>query len=512
MTNADQISTKARPLAFYAFDETIFEVCWHEPPAAAGHVPEVLVQDVWRLLQFQTTNLRTTDGRSVEIFDPGRLNRDSGPDFLNARLRIDGIEASGPVEIHTASTLWYDHGHHTDAAYAGVALHVTLEHDLWTGRVRTSTGRTLPEIVLAPLLHAPVRTLLYNYHARSQSTLPCAGRWSTVDPGIIRTWIEQLATDRLEEKVRLLESRYLERPDLDQLLYELVLTGLGFSKNAVPMLELAHRLPLRLLHQLDSVEEVQAAMLGTAGLLPPPHELHDLDRKGIDFVMLLRDHYARFEQQTGIPQMNPLAWQFFRLRPSNFPTIRVAQAAALVCRSEKGPLSPVGNMVLREALAAQNKRSALESSFRVDPGEFWHEHVRLDRRARRGFPLIGSQRVHALLLNAIAPVLRLRATQEADENLASDVTAVLRLIPPEDDEVTRMFAVIGAAPTSGLTAQGLHHLYRKYCREGRCLSCDVGRAIFGRSATVRSDPGRDRSSPARTGNAETVSVSKGTGR
>src|SRR5690606_5587030 len=114
--------------------------------------------------------------------------------------------------------------------------HVSLEHDLWTGRVKTSTGRLLPEIVLAPLLHAPVRTLLYNYHARSQSTLPCAGRWSSVEPELIARWIDQLASVRLREKVRLLESRYLERPNLDQLLYELVLTGLGYAKNSLPML------------------------------------------------------------------------------------------------------------------------------------------------------------------------------------------------------------------------------------------------------------------------------------
>lgn len=484
---SDRTSARKKPLSFYAFDETIFEVCWHEPPAAAGHVPEALVQDVWRLLQFRTGDLKTTDGRSVEIFDPGRLNRDSGPDFLDARMRIDGDPADGPVEIHTASALWYDHGHHLDAAYAGVSLHVSLEHDLWTGRVKTSTGRLLPEIVLAPLLHAPVRTLLYNYHARSQSTLPCAGRWSSVEPELIARWIDQLASVRLREKVRLLESRYLERPNLDQLLYELVLTGLGYAKNSLPMLELARRLPLGLLHRLDTREEVQAAMLGTAGLLPDPAVLGGLDRPDVDHVMYLRDLFARFQSSTGIESMNPLAWQFFRLRPSNFPTLRLAQAAALVCRSCDGPLSPTGHAALRASIASDRQRAALESLFRVDPGPFWHDHVRLDRRARRGFPFIGAQRLHAIFLNAIAPVLQLRAAMESDERLAADVTAILRLLPPEDDEITRMFAVIGTSASSGLEAQGLHQLYRQYCREGRCLSCEIGRSLFGRNRPTNAE-------------------------
>ena len=473
-----QIASRPHPLTFYAVDETVFEVCWHEPPVASAQIPEALVQDIWRLQQFRTADLRTTDGRRVQVIHPGRLNRDGGPDFLASRVLIAGREVSGPVEIHTSSSGWYDHGHHRDAAYAGVALHVTLEHDLWTGRLRTSAGNLLPEIVLRPHLEAPLQTLLFKFRARGNAPLPCTGRWSTVEPGIVSSWLDRLAEQRLSNKVRLLESRYLERPDPSQLLYELVLTGLGYAKNAVPMLELARRIPLGLLHEQPSREAAQAALLGTAGLLPEPATLRSLGRSDIDFVMLLRELYATFRMRHDIMPMRPEAWQFFRLRPSNFPAIRIAQAGALAARTHDGPLAPGGDARIHSALLSEHPRRLLEQCFRIDPGTFWHGHVRVDRRARRGFPYLGRQRINALLVNAVAPVFRLRAEHEADEPLTRALTVLLRSLPADDDEVTRIFASLGAPPASGYHAQGYHQLFRSYCREGMCLSCSIGRAIF----------------------------------
>ena len=466
------------PLSFYALDETVFEVCWHEPPVATPNVPESVVQDVWRLQEFQKEDLRTTDGRRVEVVDPGRLNGDGGPDFLNARLRINGETVAGPVEIHVASAAWYDHGHQRDPAYAGVVLHVTLESDLWTGRVRTSTGRILPEIVLAPRLNQPIRTLLYNFYRRGPAALPCAGRWHTIDPAVTHDWIERLARERLSEKIRMLESRYLERPDHAQLLYELVLTGLGYAKNTVPMLELARRVPIQKLHRLERLDAVQAVLLGTAGLLPDSSALGSLDRPGVDFVMHLNDTFAAWRSREFVEPMLPHQWQFFRLRPSNFPTVRIAQAAALLARETRGPLTPEGAGDIRAALASDRPRSAMERLFRVDPGPFWHAHVRLDRRASRGFPHIGRQRVHALILNAVSPVLQLRAEQDNDEQLASHVHRVLRQLPPENDQITRTFLAMGATANDGLETQGYHQLFRVYCKESRCLQCAVGRALF----------------------------------
>ena len=190
-----------------------------QEPHPTVEVPEALIQDLWKHQRFSTEDLTTTDGTPVQILDPGRHNSDSGPDFENAHVRIGSVDWRGHVEIHTSSSIWFEHQHNTDPKYNSVILHVTLRADVWTGGLPRSDESIVPEIVIYPHLNTPLRELLHAYHTRAdEETLPCASRWDQVPESKKRDWIADLARTRLSKK----RTRLHEESDssLDELLQE----------------------------------------------------------------------------------------------------------------------------------------------------------------------------------------------------------------------------------------------------------------------------------------------------
>ncbi len=459
-------------------DGAAVEVVVHEPAPTQRPVPEMLVHDLWQAQRFQRADLRTSDGRSITILDPGRLNTNGGPDFRAARLRIGDLEWGGDVEIHTTSSDWFAHGHHQDAHYNATVLHVTLHADVWTGGLLRPDGTLLPELVLYPHLEDALRTLLYDFYTRAQNGILCAGRWAEVPEALRRSWIRRLARERVDEKTARLAQAYLAAPDLEALLHERLFAGLGYAPNAEPMADLARRLPLSLVRTLGDVTDIEALHLGTAGLLPEPPDLLESDRASADYAMDLRARFARLRAEHDIAAMEKTSWQFFRLRPANFPPLRIAQAAALVAPGGLLRRDPLG--ALLHALADADPVAALRKTLgSARPPAFWDEHVRLEKKTKPRDPSIGRQRVDTLLVNTALPVLLLHAEQSERPGLAEAVRAVLEKLPAgSGDRVTRRFAKLGTRPKSALEAQGLHQLYRTRCEKARCLQCAVGRFLL----------------------------------
>ena len=470
-----KVTPEATPL-FYGVHDDVFEVTLHEPTGAHPRVPEALVQDVWRAQRLDHAVLHTADGTPLTVLDPGTLNTDSGPDFANAHLRIGETPWHGDVEIHTTSGTWLDHKHHLDARYNSVILHVTLHADIWTGNLLHSDGSPIPELVLHPYLDTPLRQLLYQFYTRPAGDVLCAARWTDVPETIRTTWILELASERIQAKKNRLAATYLHAPNLDALLHERLFAGLGYAKNAEAMTTLARRLPPALARSIPDALDREALHLGTAGLLPTPADLLHSDRTTADYAMDLRERFERLQLQLEIPVMEHTAWRFFRLRPANFPPLRIAQAAALL---QPGGLlhdDPIGK--LTQALHADDPVDALRTALRATPGAFWETHVRLEKATKPRDPSVGRSRLNALIANAVVPVLLLHAEQSGDLAFEAAVLELLRQLPPEKDEVTRRFAALGTRPKDALAAQGLHQLYRTRCTEARCLSCPIGQFLL----------------------------------
>ena len=475
MPSSDTTPAAALP-HFYGLDETVFEVALHEPGGTAGRVPEALVQDLWRTQRFEASALTTSKGDTVEVLHPGRLNTDSGPDFSGAVLRIGGTEWRGDVEIHTTSSGWFDHRHHLDARYNAVVLHVALQADVWTGGLLRADGSTIPELILYPHLQAPLRKLLHDFHTRPSQPILCASRWANVPAGVRDPWIGDLANERILEKKRRLQQVSAGPEDLPNLLHEDLFAGLGYAKNDDAMRSVARRIPLSLARSLIDPHDLEALHFGVAGLLPAPADLLQSNRETADYVMDLRERFDRLRHRFDVQVMEKATWRFFRLRPANFPTLRLAQGMALLAPGGLLYNDPVG--VLCRALRSEDAVAALRGVLHAQPSAFWNAHARFDKATPPRNAALGRSRIGTLIVNAVAPVMLLYADHTGDTALEAAVWAVLRRLPATHDEVTRRFKTLGTRPKSALEAQGLHQLYRTRCTEARCLSCPIGHFLL----------------------------------
>lgn len=453
-------------------------VTLHEPDARVRHIPEAVIQDVWRCRRFDTAALKTTTGESVEILYPGFHNTDAGPDFTATRLRIGGFAWGGDIEVHRTSGEWVEHRHDTDPRYNRVVLHVTLLADRHTGTLRRQDGTRIPEVVLYPLLQESLRSLLLRFYAYPTLDFHCSGSWAEVPHSVKKPWVRLLGRERIGARKTALGAAYLAHPDLDALLYARTMRALGYSKNADPMEALARRVPLRRLQKLHDRRDAEALLLGVAGLIPPLRDLLESDRETADYANDLRERFQQLCAKEPASTLEPTVWNRARLRASSLPTRRIAQAAALF-----GPGGTLGTEPLAHLADAAHTDHPLRSlrALLTDakPSPFWETHLRLDRACAPGSARIGRGHADTVLVNAVLPALLVHADQESDPALEALVFDLFESLPAETDSVTRRYESRGTTPANALEAQGLHQLYRTRCTAGRCLSCPVGQWIVG---------------------------------
>ncbi len=457
---------------FYVLDKTVCEITIHEPDAGS-RIPEALVHDVWGAMRFDTGALTTTTGESLVILDPGRHNTDAGPDFCRARLRIGGVEWVGDIEIHTRSGTWITHGHHRDLRYNSVVLHVTLHSDIWTGKLVREDESPIPEIVLYGHLEEPLRQLLHRFYTTRKNDILCGSQWKDAPATTLLPWLNTLARERLNRKAQSLSSSAAA----EDLLHERIFAALGYAKNSEPMSELARRAPLSVARQLDDARDLEALYLGVAGFLPAPSELIDTDRVTADYAMNLRDRYTRLQSKHFIPALPREQWRFFRLRPANFPTIRIAQAIAML--APDGFLRDKPVEALRRLLGADNAAERIEEKLCAEPSSFWNTHLRLDRVTSERNAALGAARRNIIITNAVAPVMLVDAERHGDDAQRECIFDLLRSLPAPADVILRRFRKLGTRASDAFQAQGIHQLYRTRCTQARCLECDIGRYLLG---------------------------------
>ncbi len=433
----------------------------NEPVNVEQELPESLVHDIWRRGEFGLP-LRTTDGLEVRIIDPGKHNTDQGPDFSAAIIQIGQITWAGDVEIHISSSIWIKHKHDEDERYNRVILHVALRADIWTGNLRRKNGSVIPEVVLDGHLRTPVRRLLFNFRQLTDAQLVCYDRWIEVPTEVSGAWVRKLARRRLFDKSLVLTTP-LENSELTtadafvETIQAEVFAVMGYAKNVEPMRQL-----FRLAHRFGilSSDDVACKLLGLANLFPEVGMA-----KHSDIVQRSRNYATTYARHS----VTRDSWMFFRLRPKNFPPLRIAQTALLV--GEDGPLSTHRFYNTLETVCDAPSVGSLITLFRVTPPTFWQTHVRLDRVCAQHDPTLGRSRIQKLLLNAVLPAALALALLAGDEVRVAKIFMHYARLSAESDKTTQAFP---AAPRNALESQGLHELYSNYCSKARCLSCAVG--------------------------------------
>ena len=422
---------------------------------------EALLQFIWQWSLYRPDGLTLTTGEVVTVQQPGLLNRDSGPDFLNARIRVGGAVMAGHVEMHLRSSDWLQHGHQRDAAYGNVVLHVVLRHDAkeWPSGIP----------VLELEKHIPGGVIkLYKDLVLPPRALPCAPYLAQVSAITKESQLARMLAERWEGR-RAMWEQDLEtaRGDWHALLFQRICAGLGSKVNSDAFVELARLLPLSILQRHHQrAHDLEALLFGAAGFLD-----RENDEEDDAYTAGLRESWVFLKAKYSLTSMPIHRWKFLRMRPANFPTVRIAQLAALLHALEgdiAALLSLQTGLGLREKLA-------------VAASEYWHTHYRLNAAAGKASPKnLGATMAALLVINTIAPVQYLSRRAQGDAAGADKARDLLEEVSPEDNTIVSAFADAGWKPLHAGHTQAMIQLFRHYCEPRRCLECSVGLSILKR--------------------------------
>ena len=417
---------------------------------------EEFLQFIWEHSLFNRTNLSTVDGKTLEIISPGRPNTDSGPDFFNARIKIEGTIWAGNVEIHQKSSHWYQHKHDTDGAYDNVILHVVELHD----RPVQIKNHELPTLEIC----FP-SAILDNYEKllKSERWIACEDEINKVDPFILRFWFSALMIERLQSKTtEILAILEQNKNNWNETFYHLLARNFGMKTNAIPFELLAKSLPLNILskHKND-LFQIEALLFGQAGLL-------NETLLGDDYFLSLRNEYSYLHKKYGLSGIESHLWKFMRLRPINFPTIRIAQLAKLIHHSS----------ALFSRILETEDPEGLQKLFDVSASEYWDTHYRFNKTSEENRKkTLGETAFNNLLINTIAPLLFIYGDQHLDQAMKDRALLLLEKTAPESNQIIRKWNELGIDSRSAFETQALLQLKNTYCTNKKCLNCQLGAKI-----------------------------------
>lgn len=386
-------------------------------------MPEILLHYIWQQGLFLDFPQSTTTGEPVEVLSAGKHNLNAGPDFTDVRLRINGLEMVGQIEIHVESSDWYRHRHHLDSAYDCVLLHVVRHADR---SVCNSRGEEIPQLELnyqAPADY--LDRLVHDALAMDSAfaTHRCAQRLLT-DPSLITDgWKQTMLMRRLQCKQESIQRLlHVSHNDWQQAFYVSLAHAFGFHTNGVPMELVALATPLSVIFKhRDNLTQLQALLLGQAGLLTEDDPLYK--------------EYLFLRTKFDLTSINPSLWKRGRMRPQTRPAIRLMQFAQLF-HSLESPFSLIlapSNATVQQALRATG---------------------------------LGQRSIDSLLINVVVPFLYARGQQ-------ADALTLLSRLPAEDNRIIRQWRTLGQLTTSAADTQALLHLYLTCCEPGNCTTCSV---------------------------------------
>lgn len=419
---------------------------------------ESFLHFLWRWRRFDAQYLRSTDGQTIEILHPGEQNDHAGPDFFNARLRIGDTTWAGNVEMHLRSSEWLAHGHSGDRAYDNVILHVVLDDD---APILRPNGEPIPCLILRDRI-PPSILEIYHRLEHERAWIPCEQFFQDT-PGIVRlNWLDRVLVERLETKTTAVaEVLDATGNHWEEAFYRILARNFGLKVNAEPFEMLARSLPLLILAKhKSSLLQIEALVFGQAGLLE--EKMED------DYALELQREYRHLAYKYQLVPLAASQWKFLRLRPANFPTVRLAQFAALVHQSAH---------LFSKILEADTLRG-LENLFDVQPSDYWNTHFQFDKPSVRRPKSLGRDFLHLLVVNTMVPFLFFWGKQKNSEPHQKRALRLLEELPAESNALVDGWARLGVSARNAYQSQALIHLKTRYCDAKRCLECGVGNVIL----------------------------------
>ena len=412
---------------------------------------------IWQY-RLMSGDLETTQGESIVIIDLGQRNEDSGPDFFNARLKIGNTEWAGNVEIHMRSSDWIRHKHNQDANYDSVILHVVYECDTM---IQNATGEVIPCLELKGKID---EKLYFRYRnlISSHDWIACAPQLNTVPDLIIYSWLDRLLAERLERKTSYIEG-FLEssKGNWETAFYYALARNFGFNVNAEPFEQLARSIPLEVLAKnRDSLFKIEALLFGQSGMLNA--RLKD------DYSQRLIKEYDFLKKKYSLDSIAGYQWKFMRLRPGNFPSIRIAQFAQLIYKSSH----------LLSKIVKTEKLQQLKEFFQLEASEYWNEHYSFGKKSKSKTKRMGESSFDLILINTLVPFLFVYANHQNNSELRERALNFLTQTKAEQNSIVKRYKETGITAKNAAQSQALLTLKNDYCKYLKCLDCAIGNRLI----------------------------------
>jgi len=419
-------------------------------------ISEELLQFIWQYSLYNPVNLQTVTGEKITVIHPGRLNKNAGPDFDEARIRIGNTTLVGNIELHLKSSDWEKHRHQLDKNYQNIILHVVYEDD------KNDPSHHFAKLVLKS--HIPHYVLAqYSGLLHTSNAIPCASQLRDVNELTKESQLNRMLAERWEEKLadwkELLQQ---SKGDWQKLFYWRLAANFGFKINASPFLLLAQSVPVNLFAKhKEKVLQIEAILFGQAGMLDGDFE--------DEYPRQLQYEYQHLKTKYQLQPIQKHQWKFLRLRPANFPTIRIAQFAALVHHSFH---------LFSQMMETKNVKEIREL-LNVTASEYWDTHYRFDEPQNKSQKKkLGKTSVDNIIINTIAPIRFLFAHQQDNFSEQEKSLQLLTTVPAENNNIISLWNDNGWKADNAAESQSLLQLYNNYCRRKRCLECAIGLSII----------------------------------
>jgi len=412
---------------------------------------------LWKNRLF-TEKLYTVDGLPVDVINPGERNNDSGPDFLYARIKVGDTEWAGNVEIHVNSSDWYLHKHNVDDAYNNVILHVVYNFDK---DVYLNNNLTLPAVELKEKFDKKIYDN-YLWLLNSDNEIACSRLIGSVTDIDKLMWMERMMVERLETKAAEIESLLKsDKKGFNEVFYKKLARSFGFKVNGDAFEMLASSIPLKLLQKhIDNRLQIESLFYGNAGLLAGTFK--------DDYPKRLKKEYQFLSSKYNLKPLNPSVWRFMRMRPNNFPTIRISQFSSLLYK--------IGGQF--QKLIEVKRLSDVINILTVEADSYWDNHYRFDVYSKGRKKKVGANSAGILIINSLVPFVFLYGKLFGIDDYANKALDWLEQLPAENNKIVRIFKKLNFPVRNAMHSQAFLYLKNNFCDPKRCLDCAIGQKIL----------------------------------
>lgn len=431
---------------------------------------EEFLHYLWKYSLYEKEKLIDPDGNKITVLHPGLYNRDAGPDFFNARIMIADTLWAGNVEIHLASSDFDMHGHQNDPAYNNVILHIVLKNDR---KVYNSRGE---EVLTAEINFEPSIFEKYESLVNNPCIIACQEDIRKSGKLLIRNWLTALAIERIEKKTEPVQRMLGETGnDWEEVFYRMLCRYFGFRVNSEPFEMLASALSFNIIRKhSDNLFQIEALLFGTAGMLD-----EGLFREAFsdDYYRKLILEFRMLSSKYSLKPLHGWLWKFSKLRPVNFPTVRISQLARMLS---------VSGGIFSRVIESQNAQ-ALKELFEVPASGYWEEHYIFGKKSNRKSKRTGSQATDILVINAVVPVMFVYGRARDRQELCDLAIKLLEETPAEENVITSEWKECGVRADTAFHSQALLQLRNEYCRKRRCLECRIGNHLISMGKSLKED-------------------------